>query len=74
MEEAVRRALDDKVRPAIKLDGGDLELVKVEDGTVTVRMFGACECCPMSPVTLRMAIERILRDEIPGIQEVIATE
>lgn len=74
MEEAVRRALEDRIRPAVRLDGGDVELVGVEDGIVTVRMFGACDGCPMSPVTLRAGIERILRDEVPEVLEVIAIE
>lgn len=74
MEEAVRQALEDRIRPAVRLDGGDVELVGVEDGIVTVRMFGACDGCPMSPVTLRAGIERILRDEVPEVLEVIAIE
>lgn len=74
MKEAVRRALENKVRPAIQLDGGDVELLGVENGVVTVRMFGACDGCPLSPVTLRAGIERILRDEIPDIREVVAIE
>lgn len=74
MKEAVRRALENKVRPAIQLDGGDVELIGVADGVVTVRMFGACDGCPLSPVTLRAGIERILRDEIPEIREVVAIE
>jgi Fe-S cluster biogenesis protein NfuA len=74
VKEAVRRALENKVRPAIQLDGGDVELLGVENGVVTVRMFGACDGCPLSPVTLRAGIERILRDEIPDIREVVAIE
>ena len=74
MEEKVRKALYDQVRPAVQLDGGDLELISVEDGVVTVRMFGACEGCPLTPVTLRAGIERILKEAVPEIKEVVAVE
>ncbi|HEU5002053.1 MAG TPA: NifU family protein [Actinomycetota bacterium] len=73
MEEAVRRALD-KIRPAVRLDGGDLELVGVVDGVVTIRLFGACDGCPMSPVTLRAGVERILREEVPEVRGVVAVD
>lgn len=73
MEEAVRRALD-KIRPAVRLDGGDLELVGVSDGVVTIRLFGACDGCPMSPVTLRAGVERILREEVPEVRGVVAVD
>jgi Fe-S cluster biogenesis protein NfuA len=74
VEEKVRKALYDQVRPAVQLDGGDLELISVEDGVVTVRMFGACEGCPLTPVTLRAGIERILKEAVPEIKEVVAVE
>ena len=73
MEDAVRRALD-KIRPAVRLDGGDLELVGVVDGVVTIRLFGACDGCPMSPVTLRAGVERILREEVPEVRGVVAVD
>lgn len=73
MEQAVRRALE-KIRPAVQLDGGDIELVAIKNGVVTIRLFGACEDCPMSPVTLRAGVERILREDVPGVREVIALE
>jgi len=73
VEEAVRRALD-KIRPAVRLDGGDLELVGVVDGVVTIRLFGACDGCPMSPVTLRAGVERILREEVPEVRGVVAVD
>lgn len=62
------------MRPAVRLDGGDIELVSVHDGVVTIRLIGACEGCPMSPVTLRAGVERILREEVPNIRDVIALE
>lgn len=73
LEDAVRRALE-RIRPAVQMDGGDVELVRVEDGVVTVRLFGACDGCPMSPVTLRSGIERILREDVPAVREVVAIE
>ncbi len=72
MREAVERALA-KVRPMLQADGGDVELVEVtEDGVVKVRLQGACGCCPMSIVTLKMGIERYLKREVPEVTEVIA--
>jgi Fe-S cluster biogenesis protein NfuA len=73
VEQAVRTSLD-KLRKAIQLDGGDIQLVRVEDGVVTIRLYGACEDCPMSPVTLRAGVERILREDVPGVREVVAIE
>lgn len=69
----MRRALD-KIRPAVRLDGGDIELIGIKDGVVTIRLFGACDGCPMSPVTLRAGVERILKDEVPDVREVVALE
>jgi len=62
----------DTVRPALMADGGNVELVGVDDGIVKLRLQGACVGCPMSQMTLRMGIERELRKHIPGIQEVIS--
>jgi Fe-S cluster biogenesis protein NfuA len=73
VEQEVRRSLE-KIRPSVQLDGGDIELVSIEEGVVTVRLFGACEGCPMSPVTLRAGIERLLREEVPTVREVVAIE
>ena len=59
------------VRPALQADGGDVELVEVtEDGVVRVRLTGACGHCPMSTMTLKMGIERTLKEQIPGVKEV----
>ncbi len=71
MREKVEAALD-KVRPALKADGGDVELVDVKDGVVSVRLTGACGCCPMSTITLKMGIERILKEEVPEVKELVA--
>ena len=61
-----------KIRPFLERDGGDVELIGVKDGTVQVKLTGACGGCPMSTLTLKMGIERILREEIPDIKEVVA--
>jgi Fe-S cluster biogenesis protein NfuA len=73
IEDQVRAALE-LIRPAIQMDGGDIRLESVRDGKVTVSLLGVCETCPISPVTLRHGVERILRDRVPGITEVEAVE
>ncbi len=72
MKEKVEKALN-KVRPSLQADGGDVELVEVEDnGVVKVKLTGACAGCPMSQMTLKMGIERILKREVPGVATVEA--
>ncbi len=72
MKEKIERALA-KIRPALQADGGDVELVEVgEDGIVKVRLKGACGGCPMSQLTLKMGIERILKKEVPEVKSVEA--
>ena len=71
MKEKVEEVLR-KIRPNLQADGGDVELVSVQDGTVTVRLKGACGGCPMATVTLKQGIERILRDEIPEVKQVVS--
>jgi Fe-S cluster biogenesis protein NfuA len=72
MKEKVEQALN-KIRPALQGDGGDVELVEVgQDGVVRVRLKGACGGCPMSQMTLKMGIERILKKEVPEIKSVEA--
>ncbi len=62
----------DQIRPGLQADGGDVELVAVEDdGTVKVRLTGACAGCPMSTMTLKNGIERALKDHIPEVKEVV---
>jgi Fe-S cluster biogenesis protein NfuA len=73
VEDQVRAALE-LIRPAIQMDGGDIRLESVVGGTVTVQLLGVCETCPISPVTLKSGVERILRDRVPEITEVIAIE
>lgn len=73
VEGQVREALE-IIRPAIQMDGGDIRLESVIDGTVTVQLIGTCETCPISPVTLKQGVERILRERVPGITSVVALE
>lgn len=60
------------IRPAIQMDGGDIVLMGVEDGTVNLQMVGACGGCPMSMMTLKAGIERILTERVPGVVAVNA--
>ncbi len=69
IEEQVQEVLD-KLRPFIQRDGGDIELVAVEDGVVKVRLMGACGSCPASTITLKAGVERALIEEVPGVVEV----
>ncbi len=72
MQEEVKKALDE-IRPHLKADGGDVELVEVtEDGVVKVRLLGACEGCPMREMTLTQGIANFIRKKVPQIKEVKA--
>ncbi len=65
----------DKIRPSIQSDGGDVELVNIrEDNVIEVRLKGACNGCPMATLTLKAGIERIIKEEMPEVQEVIAVK
>ena len=61
------------IRPAVQADGGDIKLSKVQDGVVNIDMLGACQGCPLSIATLKSGIERIIKEKVPGVTEVIAT-
>ncbi|WJH32251.1 NifU family protein [Paenibacillus aurantius] len=61
----------DKLRPFLQRDGGDVELVDVEDGIVKLKLMGACGSCPSSTITLKAGIERALLEEVEGVQEVM---
>jgi Fe-S cluster biogenesis protein NfuA len=69
MREKVEQVLE-KIRPSLQADGGDVELVDVEDGVVKVRLQGACAGCPMSQLTLKAGIEATLKREIPEVKSV----
>lgn len=72
MKEKVAAILD-RIRPSLQADGGDVELVDVsDDGIVKVRLVGACAGCPMSTLTLKNGIERILKENVPEVQSVLA--
>ncbi len=62
----------EKIRPMLQRDGGDIELVEVNDGVVKVRLTGACKGCPMSQMTLKQGVEKMLLKEVPGLKEVQA--
>lgn len=69
MREQVENALK-KIRPLLQRDGGDVELVEVVEGVVKVRLQGACAGCPMSQMTIKNGIERLLKQEIPEVESV----
>lgn len=71
MDEKVKAALEE-IRPALQADGGDVELVDVKDGTVRVKLTGACGSCPMSTMTLKKGIERVLKERVPEVKEVVS--
>lgn len=71
LKESVQKALND-IKPALEADGGSVELVEVsEQGVVKVRMTGACAGCPMGMQTLKLGIERQLKQKVPGVTEVV---
>lgn len=72
VETTIRRVLDDEIRPAVASDGGDVVFQKYEDGILTLRLVGACSGCPSSTMTLKMGIERRLREEVPELREVVS--
>jgi Fe-S cluster biogenesis protein NfuA len=71
MRQKVEAALD-QIRPALRADGGDVELIDVSDGVVTLRLSGACGGCPMATMTLKHGIERVLKEQVPEVKEVVA--
>ena len=71
MRDKIEEVLD-KIRPNLIMDGGNVELIDVNDGVVKVKLTGACGGCPMATLTLKMGIERILKQEIPEVKEVVA--
>ena len=72
MKEKVEQALE-KIRPMLMADGGNVDLIEVTDeGVVKLKLTGTCGCCPMSQLTLKNGIEKLLKEEVPEIKEVIA--
>ncbi len=71
LEDKVRSAIQD-VRPSLQADGGDIEFVSLgDDGTVKVRLTGACGGCPMATMTLKMGVEAYLKKNVPEVKEVV---
>lgn len=69
MREKIEAVLNE-IRPSLQADGGDVEFVDVVDGVVTVKLKGACAGCPMSQMTLKNGIERILKEQVPEVKSV----
>jgi Fe-S cluster biogenesis protein NfuA len=69
MRENIEKALE-KIRPTLRADGGDIELIDVVDGVVKVRLTGACGGCPMSQMTLKMGVEKVLKQQVPEVKSV----
>jgi len=73
MKEKVEKVLDE-IRPMLMRDGGNVELVSIDEGVVKVRLQGACAGCPMSQMTLRNGIEKVLKDKIPEVTAVVPAD
>ncbi len=73
MKDRVAKVIE-RIRPAVQMDGGDIELVDVKDGVVTLRLVGACHGCPSSMMTLKAGIERAIQAEVPEVKAVEAVE
>lgn len=71
MKEKVEQALN-TIRPALQADGGDIQLVSIEDGVVKVRLTGACGGCPMSAMTMSQGVERAIKNAVPQVKKVLA--
>jgi Fe-S cluster biogenesis protein NfuA len=69
IEKRVQNAIDE-IRPQLQADGGDIELVSVEKGTVKVKLQGHCAGCPMSAMTLKQGVERVIKSKVPEIMKV----
>jgi Fe-S cluster biogenesis protein NfuA len=71
MREKVEAVLN-QIRPTLAADGGDVELIDATDGIVKVRLTGACGGCPMASMTLKHGVERVLKEQVPEVKEVVA--
>lgn len=72
MEEQIKKVIEEDIAPMLKADGGNIELVGVEDGVVKVKLQGACAGCPGAQMTLTMGVERILKEKVEGVESVEA--
>mgnify|MGYP001571477114 FL=1 len=73
MRDRVEQVIN-RIRPAVQMDGGDIELVDVVDGIVKLRLVGSCHGCPSSMMTLKAGIERAIQAEVPEVKSVEAVE
>lgn len=74
LEDKVKEIMENEIRPHLKADGGDAEVISVEDGVVTVELLGACAGCPMSQLTIHGMIEEQLKAQLPEIEKVETAE
>ncbi len=72
MKEKVEEVINSKIKPLLQADGGDIELVGVEGDVVKVRLTGACSCCPMAAITLQAGVEKMLRQAVPEVKQVVS--
>ncbi|MDH5405443.1 MAG: NifU family protein [Candidatus Aminicenantes bacterium] len=71
MKEKVEKAIE-KIRQYLQADGGDIELVEVQEGIVKVKLLGACKGCPMAQMTIQQGVERAIKKEVPEVKSVVA--
>ncbi|TKJ29665.1 hypothetical protein CEE39_08970 [bacterium (candidate division B38) B3_B38] len=71
MKEKVEKAIE-KIRQYLQADGGDIELVEVQDGIVKVKLLGACKGCPMAQMTIQQGVERAIKKDVPEVKSVVA--
>lgn len=71
MEERIRNLIEEKIRPALQMDGGDIDFMGLDGNTVKVRLRGACHGCPSAGITLQMGVLRTLKQEFPEIEAVV---
>lgn len=72
MEDKIKKVIEEKIRPALEMDGGGIEFVELDGKDVKVRLQGACCGCPSANITLQMGVLRVLKEEIPEIENVIS--
>ncbi|MFA5032412.1 MAG: NifU family protein [bacterium] len=72
MNELIEKILNERIRPLLARDGGNVEVIEVKDGVVKVKLTGACHGCPMAQVTITKLVEKKIMDELPEIKQVIA--
>jgi Fe-S cluster biogenesis protein NfuA len=72
MEEKIKKIIEEKIRPALQMDGGDIDFVGMDGNKVKVRLKGACHGCPSAAMTLEMGVMRLLKAEIPEIEGILS--